>query len=148
MLQCKLFYRLSNNIEVYEEAVPQTKNIPNVQLNSRPVRWIELCTKVCNVMFFQLHFFIYDSIVIVTATWIVKAHLHSEAATAAKLFLVWKLSDIHRTHAITSNDHPFGCPIICTDIYSQYYFIYWHLWQCLIRSSSLANWEAPFVNNP
>ena len=33
---------------------------------------------------------------------------------------------------ITSNDRPFGCKIICTDIYSQCYFL-WHLRQCLIQ---------------
>ena len=34
---------------------------------------------------------------------------------------------------ITSNDCPFGCSIICTDIYSQCYFVHWHLQQCLIQ---------------
>ena len=37
---------------------------------------------------------------------------------------------------ITSNVRPLGCPIICTDIYSQCYCVHWHLWQCLIHSSS------------
>ena len=37
----------------------------------------------------------------------------------------------------TSNDRPFGCPVIYTDIYSQNYFVHWHLQQFLIRSSLL-----------
>ena len=49
--------------------------------------------------------------------------------------------------SITSNDSPFGCPIICTDIYSQCHFVPWHLRQCLIQSSLLTNWDATFVNN-
>ena len=48
---------------------------------------------------------------------------------------------------ITSNDRPFGCPIICTDINSQCYFFHWHLRQCWIQWNSLANQEAIFVDN-
>ena len=48
---------------------------------------------------------------------------------------------------ITSNNRPFGCPIIYTGIYSQWYFIHWNIRQCFIQSSSLANQDAIFVNN-
>ena len=48
---------------------------------------------------------------------------------------------------ITNNDCLFGCPIIYIDIYSQCYFVHWHLQQCLIKSSSLANRDAIFVDN-
>ena len=52
-----------------------------------------------------------------------------------------------KTYIITRNDHPFDCPIICTDIYSQYYCFHWHLQQYLILSSSLVNRDAIFVDN-
>ena len=52
-----------------------------------------------------------------------------------------------KTYIITRNDHSFDCPIICTDIYSQYYCFHWHLQQCLIQSSSFVNQEAIFVDN-
>ena len=55
--------------------------------------------------------------------------------------------DPGRCFFITSNDRPFGCPISCIDIYSQCYFVHWHLQQCLIQSSSLANQNAIFVIN-
>ena len=35
---------------------------------------------------------------------------------------------------ITSNDRPFGCPII-TELCSQCYFVHWHLQQCLIHQA-------------
>ena len=46
---------------------------------------------------------------------------------------------------IISNDRPLGCPIICSDIYSQCYYV--HLQKCFIKSSSLANRDAIFVDN-
>ena len=49
--------------------------------------------------------------------------------------------------SITSNNRSFGCPIICTDIYSQCYFVHWHPQQCLIELNSLANWDAIFFDN-
>ena len=36
---------------------------------------------------------------------------------------------------ITGNDRHFVCPIICTDIYSQCYFVHRHLHQCLIHQA-------------
>ena len=45
-------------------------------------------------------------------------------------------------YRISSNNRPFGCPIIYTDIYSQCYFVHWHLQQFLIQSSWLADWDA------
>ena len=48
---------------------------------------------------------------------------------------------------ITSNDCPFGCPIICRDIYSQCSCVHWYLQQCLIQSSSLDNQDAILVKN-
>ena len=47
---------------------------------------------------------------------------------------------------ITSFNRTFGCPIICTDTYSQCYFGHWHLQQCLIQSSSLVGQDAIFVD--
>ena len=47
----------------------------------------------------------------------------------------------------TSNNLPFGHPIICTDIYSQCYFVHWRLQQCFTQSSSLANQDTIFVSN-
>ena len=38
------------------------------------------------------------------------------------------------TCSITSNDHPFDCPIIYIDTYSQCYYVHWYLQQCLIQS--------------
>ena len=43
---------------------------------------------------------------------------------------------------ISCNDGPCGSPIICTNIYSQCYFVHRHIQQCLIQSSSLANQDA------
>ena len=45
----KLLYTISNNIEVFEEPVPQTEKSVTVQLNSRPVRGIELQANVCTM---------------------------------------------------------------------------------------------------
>ena len=42
-------------------------------------------------------------------------------------------------HGIINNDRPFGCPIIYTDIISQYYFVHWHLQQCITQVTSFAN---------
>ena len=50
------------------------------------------------------------------------------------------------TNFITSYDRPFGCPIMCSDIYSQCYYAHWHLRQCFIQLSSLANQDAIFVD--
>ena len=47
---------------------------------------------------------------------------------------------------ITSFHRTFDCPIICTDTYSQCYFLRWHLQQCLIQSSSLVSQDAIFVD--
>ena len=47
---------------------------------------------------------------------------------------------------ITSYGRPFGCSLMCTDIYSQCYFVHWHLQQCLIQSSSLAKRNAIFID--
>ena len=40
---------------------------------------------------------------------------------------------------ITSDDHLFGCWIICTDINSQCFFVHRHLQQCLIQQRSFSN---------
>ena len=40
-------YTISNNIEVYEEPMQRVNENLTLKLNSRPVRRIELCTKVC-----------------------------------------------------------------------------------------------------
>ena len=52
-----------------------------------------------------------------------------------------------KIESITRNCRYFGCPIICTDIYSQWNFVHWHLKQCLTQSSSLADRDAIFVGN-
>ena len=57
------------------------------------------------------------------------------------------MATLHCTEHITSNNRPFDCPIICTDIYSQCYFAHWHLQQCLIQSSLLVNQDAIFVDD-
>ena len=36
--------------------------------------------------------------------------------------------------------------IMCTDIYSQWYYAHWHLRQCFKKSSSLANQDTIFVD--
>ena len=41
---------------------------------------------------------------------------------------------------ITSNCRHLSCPIVCTDIYSQCYFVHWHLQQCLTQSNLLDDW--------
>ena len=37
---------------------------------------------------------------------------------------------------ITNYDHPFGCQIMCIDIYSQCYCVHWYFQQCLIQSNN------------
>ena len=49
--------------------------------------------------------------------------------------LIHKIPNALRFFFITSINCPSGCPIICTDIYSQCYFVHCHLEQCLIHSS-------------
>ena len=44
----------------------------------------------------------------------------------------------------TSFYRTFGCPIICTDTYSQCYCGHWHIQQCLTQSSSLVSRDAIF----
>ena len=48
---------------------------------------------------------------------------------------------------ITSNCRHFGCPIVCTDSYSQCYYGCWHLVQWLTQSSALVDWNTIFINN-
>ena len=57
------------------------------------------------------------------------------------------LLPINHGHVTTRNDHTFSCPIICTDINSQCYFVHLTPQQCLVQQKSLANWAAIFGDN-